>query len=71
MVDLIVLDSSMYMALKSLDKHSGQPTFSKYFLTTIPSREYNNPLDFKMSVAIHSDRLLFFSLDRFERFYRF
>ena len=50
----------MYMALKSLDKHSGQPTFSKYFLTTIPSREYNNPLVFKMSVAIHSDRLLFF-----------
>ena len=46
----------MYMALESLDKHSGQPTFSKYFLTTIPSREYNNPLVFKMSVAIHSDR---------------
>ena len=58
----------MYMALKSLNKHSGQPTFSKvkhihqeYFLTIIPSREYDsNPLVCKMSVAIRSDLLLFF-----------
>ena len=56
------------MALKSLNKHSGQPTFSKvkhihqeYFLTIIPSREYDsNPLVCKMSVAIRSDLLLFF-----------
>ena len=55
------------MALKSLNKHSGQPTFSKvkhihqeYFLTIIPSREYDsNPLVYKMSVAIRSDLLLF------------
>ena len=67
-VDLIVLDSSMYMALKSLNKHSGQPTFSKvkyfhqeYFLTIISLREYDsNPLVCKMSVAIRSDLLLFF-----------
>ena len=58
----------MYMALKSLNKHSGQPTFSKvkhihqeYLLTIIPSREYDsNPLVCKMSVAIRSDLLLFF-----------
>ena len=56
------------MALKSLNKHSGQPTFSKvkhihqeYFLTIIPSREYDSyPLVCKMSVAIRSDLLLFF-----------
>ena len=55
------------MALKSLNKHSGQPTFSKvkyfhqeYFLTIISLREYDsNPLVCKLSVAICSDLLFF------------
>ena len=55
----------MFMALKSLNKHSGQPTFNKvkyfrqeYFLTIISLREYDsNPLVCKLSVAIRSDLL--------------
>ena len=68
-VDFLVLGCSMYMALKSFDKHSGQPTFSKvkhfssFSIAENNSRQenINNPLVCKMSVVIRSDLLLFFS----------